>query len=104
VKIIYFLRVQSSAINIHSIFYWKLAENFLKMRLFVSILFAVISVVSAQHQQQQLDPAYLRQYYAQLAQKGGAQGAPRSAAPIFEPAQEQQQGPIQFSPQSRNVS
>jgi hypothetical protein len=68
------------------------------MRLFVTILFAVVSVTTAQ--QQQLDPAYLRQYYSQLAQQGqGSQQQTRAAAPIFE-----QQEPQQFAPQpARNV-
>jgi len=55
------------------------------MNVFVTILLVAVAAVSAQHQQQ-LDPAYLRQYYAQAAQ----QGAPRASAPIFEPAEQQQ--------------
>lgn len=72
------------------------------MRLFVSVLFAIVSVSTAQ--QQQVDPAYLRQYYAQLAQQGGAQGSPRAAVPIFE--QQEQQQPQQFQPaqSARQVS
>lgn len=61
------------------------------MRLFVTILIAVVSATSAQHQQQQqeIDPAYLRQYYSQIAQQAGAQ-APQKATPIYE-AQDQPQ-------------
>lgn len=72
------------------------------MRLFVAVLFAIVSVTTAQ--QQQIDPAYLRQYYSQLAQQGGSQGSPRAAAPIFE--QQEQQQPQQFQPAqpARNVS
>lgn len=66
------------------------------MRLFVSFLFAVVAVTSAQHQQQQqVDPAYLRQYYAQQ-QQAGAQGGQR-ATPIYE-AQEQPQYAQQGGP------
>lgn len=54
------------------------------MRLFVTILFAVVASCSAQQQHQQVDPAYLRQYYAQ---QNGAEEAQR-AAPIYE-SQEQ---------------
>ncbi|XP_070494770.1 cuticle protein 21 [Chironomus tepperi] len=64
------------------------------MRLFVAVVFAIVSVSTAQHQQ--VDPAYLRQYYAQLAQQGGQQGSPRAATPIFE--QQEQQQPQQFQP------
>ncbi|KAG5678491.1 hypothetical protein PVAND_008159 [Polypedilum vanderplanki] len=62
------------------------------MRLFVTILFTIVSVTTAQ--QQQLDPAYLRQYYSQLAQQGQSPQQGRAAAPIFE-----QQEPQQFAPQ-----
>lgn len=71
------------------------------MRLFVTIMFAVVSVSSAQ-QHQQLDPAYLRQYYSQLAQQGGSQGAPREATPIFE--QQEQPQYVQQSAPLKNVS
>lgn len=71
------------------------------MRSFVTIMFAVVAATSAQ-QLQQLDPAYLRQYYAQIAQQGGAQGQQRAAAPIFE-TQEQPQY-LQQSQQLKNVS
>ena len=63
------------------------------MHFFVTVaVLAVVSLSSARpQQQQQLDPAYLRQYYAQIGQQNGAQGAPRSATPIFESAEPQQQ-------------
>lgn len=71
------------------------------MRLFVTILFAVLSASTAQHQQQQeVDPAYLRQYYAQIAQQAGAQ-VPQKATPIYE-AQDQPQ--YQQGAPLRNVS
>lgn len=65
------------------------------MRLFVTVFFAVISVSSAQ-QQQQVDPAYLRQYYAQQT---GAQAPQARATPIYETQEQpqylqQQQGPL----------
>lgn len=68
------------------------------MRLFVTVLFAVVSVASAQ--QHQLDPAYLRQYYQQLAHQGGEQ---RPSAPIYE-TQEQPQYVQQQSAPLKNVS
>lgn len=74
------------------------------MRLFVSVaMLALVSLTSAYprarpQQHQPVDPAYLRQYYAQIAQQGGQRPA---ATPIFEQgAQEsaqpqyQQQGPL----------
>lgn len=63
------------------------------MHFFVTVaVLAVVSLSSARpQQQQQLDPAYLRQYYAQIGQQTGAQGASRSATPIFESAEPQQQ-------------
>ncbi|CAO1368066.1 unnamed protein product [Diamesa serratosioi] len=63
------------------------------MRFFVTVaVLAVVSLSSARPQQQQLDPAYLRQYYAQIGQQNAAQqGAPRSATPIFESAEPHQQ-------------
>lgn len=65
-------------------------------------MFAVVAATSAQ-QLQQLDPAYLRQYYAQIAQQGGAQGQQqRAAAPIFE--QQEQPQYLQQSQQLKNVS
>jgi hypothetical protein len=73
----------------------KILEK-LKMRMFVTIFFAVASVATAQHQQQ-LDPAYLRQYYSQVAQQAGAEGSAR-ATPIFEqqdqPQYQQHNGPL----------
>lgn len=75
------------------------------MRFFVTFLIAVASVHA---QQQQIDPAYLRQYYHQLAQQNGGVGVQGArAAPIFE--QQEQQAPQQFShqpqaPVVRNVS
>lgn len=71
------------------------------MRFFVTIMFAVLAATTAQ-QHQQLDPAYLRQYYAQIAQQGGAQGQPRPAAPIFE--QQEQPQYLQQGAQLKNVS
>lgn len=52
------------------------------MRVFVvSVLTValVVSVAYARHQQQ-VDPAYLREYYSQLAQRG----SPTEATPIYE--------------------
>lgn len=74
------------------------------MRFFVTFLIATVASVHAQ--QQQIDPAYLRQYYHQLSQQNGGVGVsgqnPRSA-PIFEP--QEQQAPQQFVQQApaRNV-
>lgn len=63
------------------------------MRFFVTVaVLAVVSLTSARPQQQHLDPAYLRQYYAQIGQQTGAQGTPpRSVTPIFESGEPQQQ-------------
>lgn len=71
------------------------------MRMFVTIFFAVVSVATAQ-QHQQLDPAYLRQYYSQIAQQAGAQGAARAATPIFE--QQEQPQYLQQGAPLKNVS
>lgn len=71
--------------------------------MFVTILFAVASVATAQ-QHQQLDPAYLRQYYSQIAQQSGAQQGGRAATPIYEERQEQPQYVQQQSAPLKNVS
>lgn len=48
----------------------------------------LLSVAYARpQQQQQIDPAFLREYYSQIAQRG----APTEATPIYE--QDSQQGP-----------
>lgn len=50
----------------------------------------LLSVAYARpQQQQQIDPAFLREYYSQIAQRG----APTEATPIYE--QDGQQGPQQ---------
>jgi hypothetical protein len=73
------------------------------MRMFVTILFAVASVATAQ-QHQQLDPAYLRQYYSQIAQQqAGSQVSARAATPIFE-QQDQPQYLQQSAQPLKNVS
>jgi hypothetical protein len=70
------------------------------MRLFVTIFFAVVSVSTAQHQQE-VDPAYLRQYYAQIAQQSGAE---QRATPIYEqqeqPQYHQQAAPLRNFPKA----
>lgn len=70
------------------------------MRLFVTIL---IAVATAHAQQTQIDPAYLRQYYQQLAQQNGGVGigSPRASAPIYE--QQEQPAPQQYVPQPQPV-
>lgn len=75
------------------------------MRMFATIFFAIVSVATAQ-QHQQLDPAYLRQYYSQVAQQAGAQGAARAATPIFEQQDQPQylQQQQQQSAPLKNVS
>lgn len=67
------------------------------MNIFVTILFVAVATVSAQHQQ--LDPSYLRQYYAQAAQHANGQPA-RASTPIFEPSEQSQQ----YSAPKQNVS
>lgn len=61
----------------------------------------LIAVASARAQQGQIDPAYLRQYYQQLAQQNGGVGvgSARASAPIYEP--QEQQAPQQFVPQQQ---
>lgn len=44
------------------------------------IVASLLTVAYARPQQQQIDPAYLREYYSQLA----ARGSPTEATPIFE--------------------
>lgn len=67
------------------------------MRLFVTLLLAFVATCSAQ-QHQQVEPAYLRQYYAEQA---GAEASQR-AAPIYE-SQEQPEY-LQQAAQLKNVS
>lgn len=54
-----------------------------------------LTVVHARPQgpQQQIDPAYLRDYYSQIAQ-AGARGSPTEATPIYE-----QESPQNLQPQ-----
>jgi hypothetical protein len=72
------------------------------MRLFVTIL---IAVATAHAQQTQVDPAYLRQYYQQLAQQNGGVGvgSPRASAPIYEQQEQPQQQQQQYVPQPQPV-
>lgn len=63
----------------------------------MAICFLAITFVRGQHQQQ-IDPSYLQQYYAQVAQAAGAQ--PAEATPIFEQASSSDQPQHQYvSPQ-----
>lgn len=73
--------------------------NSIEMRLFVTFLFATVAVTTAQHQQQQqVDPAYLRQYYAQQQA-----GAPRET-PIYEAQEQPQPQYVQQGGPLKNVS
>lgn len=55
----------------------------------VAVLLSVAYARPRPQQQQQIDPAFLREYYSQIAQRG----APTEATPIYE--QDSQQGPQQ---------
>lgn len=49
------------------------------------VLFTIfVSSISARPQQQQIEPAYLRDYYAQIAQQNAARGQVSDVTPIFE--------------------
>lgn len=52
-------------------------------QLAISTFFTILSLASCQHQQQ-IDPAYLQQYYAQVAQAAGAARSGAIATPIYE--------------------
>lgn len=49
-----------------------------------TILLLSIEMIVARPQQGQIEPAYLRDYYAQLAQQNGPRGSVADATPIFE--------------------
>uniref|UniRef100_T1DMX3 Putative cuticular protein 135 rr-2 family n=1 Tax=Anopheles aquasalis TaxID=42839 RepID=T1DMX3_ANOAQ len=67
------------------------------MRAFVVASILCVGFVSA-YPQQAVDPAYLRQYYQQIAQAAGAQGRADST-PIHEPGAQEQQHIPQYLPQ-----
>lgn len=56
-------------------------------------LFLTVAQARPQGHQQQIDPAYLRDYYSQIAQAGG-RGSPTEATPIYE-----QESPQNLQPQ-----
>lgn len=71
----------------------------------ISVLCAGLAVAFPQ---QAIDPAYLRQYYQQIAQQAGAQGSPAQARadviPIYEQgAQEQQHVPQYIHQQQQQI-
>lgn len=49
-----------------------------------TILLPMIDMIMARPQQQQIDPAYLRDYYAQLSQQNGGVRGSVSDAPVFD--------------------
>lgn len=49
-----------------------------------TIFLPTIEMIMARPQQQQIEPAYLRDYYAQIAQQNAARGSVADATPIFE--------------------
>jgi hypothetical protein len=57
------------------------------------------------HAQQAIDPAYLRQYYQQIAQQAGSQGAQRGheATPVYEPGPQEQQINQQYVQQPQQI-
>uniref|UniRef100_A0A182K3A0 Uncharacterized protein n=1 Tax=Anopheles christyi TaxID=43041 RepID=A0A182K3A0_9DIPT len=71
------------------------------MRAFVVASILCVGFVSA-YPQQAVDPAYLRQYYQQIAQAAGAQNAAQGradGAPIYEQGAQEQQHIPQYLPQ-----
>lgn len=62
------------------------------MRLFSATVFVTLLSLSCGRPQQGIDPAYLRQYYQQLAQNTGAQ-APSDGTPIYESESRQDSAP-----------
>lgn len=49
-----------------------------------TIFLPSIEMIMARPQQQQIEPAYLRDYYAQIAQQNAQRGSVADATPIFE--------------------
>uniref|UniRef100_A0A182X8P0 Cuticular protein RR family n=1 Tax=Anopheles quadriannulatus TaxID=34691 RepID=A0A182X8P0_ANOQN len=73
------------------------------MRAFVVATILCVGFVSA-YPQQAVDPAYLRQYYQQIAQAAGAQNAAQGradATPIHEQGAQEQQHIPQYLPQGQ---
>lgn len=53
--------------------------------LLFTVFLPTLDMILARPQQQQIDPAYLRDYYAQLSQQGNVvRGSVSDATPIFE--------------------
>lgn len=52
-----------------------------------------IALATARPQQQQIDPAFLRDYYAQIQQQSRGAGSPSEATPIYEQESAQPQQP-----------
>uniref|UniRef100_A0A182JIH3 Cuticular protein RR family n=1 Tax=Anopheles atroparvus TaxID=41427 RepID=A0A182JIH3_ANOAO len=75
------------------------------MRAFVVASILWVGFVSA-YPQQAVDPAYLRQYYQQIAQAAGAQNAAQGRAdgtPIYEQGAQEQQHIPQYLPQAQQA-
>ncbi|XP_053675348.1 putative uncharacterized protein DDB_G0294196 [Anopheles nili] len=73
------------------------------MRAFAVISLLCVGFVST-YPQQAVDPAYLRQYYQQIAQAAGAQNAAQGradATPIYEQGAQEQQHIPQYLPQGQ---
>uniref|UniRef100_A0A182YPV9 Uncharacterized protein n=1 Tax=Anopheles stephensi TaxID=30069 RepID=A0A182YPV9_ANOST len=75
------------------------------MRAFVVASILCVGFVSA-YPQQAVDPAYLRQYYQQIAQAAGAQNSAQGradATPIYEQGAQEQQHIPQYLPQGQQL-
>ncbi|XP_052861101.1 activating signal cointegrator 1 complex subunit 2 homolog [Anopheles cruzii] len=75
------------------------------MRTFVVASILCVGFASA-YPQQAVDPAYLRQYYQQIAQAAGAQGTAQGRAdgtPIYEQGAQEQQHIPQYLPQGQQI-
>lgn len=72
-----------------------LSSDSVSLTIFVLALTTVFAF--PQQQQQQIDPAYLRDYYAQISQQNGRGAASASdATPIYEQEQSQPQAQSQY--------
>lgn len=74
----------SVAVQIKCSQWINIERNKMNKLLLLTVLLPTIELIVARPQQQQIDPAYLRDYYAQLSQQNGVRGSVSDVTPIFE--------------------
>lgn len=71
--------------------------SFTKESICLTVFLVILSTVLARpQQQQQVDPAFLRDYYAQIQQQSARGASPSEATPIYEQQSAQPQSQPQY--------